>query len=421
MIKEFRVQNHLSFGSMFEFSMDATQDDTNAADATYTVNGDRFLKTTAIYGANGSGKSNFISAYRYMRSIVLGRKEFDGAHFKLDKTREKEPSYFEMVFIGKDTHKYRYGFELSESEVISEWLFCAKTSKETTYFTREKQNITVGRSFKEGKGLEGKTKPNRLFLRVVAELNGSNSQLVIDWFRGTRALNGITTGSLNTLVEIIERGDSYRERILEILHAFDLQIEGFRLDETSSNTVDVDQMDGAPDGLKKIISSLNEYMRSEDYKPTPEVITVRKSYEAGKHVGTVDLNINEESHGTQKLFAIAGFIVDALDEGSTLFIDELESQLHPLVTKQIVRIFNAKETNKKNAQLIFTTHDTNLLSEMRRDQVWFVEKDKYGDSHLYSLVEYKNPRKDATLQKDYVTGKYGAIPFIGDFSKICGE
>jgi AAA15 family ATPase/GTPase len=419
MIIEFRAQNYLSFGSMFEFSMTATTDNTKADDATYKVGDELYLKVAAIYGANGSGKSNFISAYRYMRSIVLGRKEFDGAKFKLDEQKSSEPSFFEVVFIGKDKNRYRYGFELSDSEIISEWLFCSKTRKETTYFTREKQNITVGRLFKEGKGLESKTKNSRLFLKVVASLNGSIAQLVVDWFKGTRVLNGIAMGNMQTLEEIVERGDSYRKRIVDVLHAFDIQMEDFKLRELFASVVDIDQMEGAPDSLKKIVAIMNEYIKSEDYKPVPNVMTIRKKYSHKKPSGEIELNMLEESHGTQKLFAIAGFIVDALDDGSTLFIDELESQLHPMVTKQIVQIFNSKETNKKNAQLIFSTHDTNLLSELRRDQVWFTEKDRYGDSHMYSLVEYKNPRKEAVLEKDYIKGKYGAVPFIGDFTSIC--
>ena len=419
MIVEFRAQNYLSFGSMLEFSMAATPDDTNKDNATYKVGDDLYLRTAAIYGANGSGKSNFISAYRYMRSIVMGREDFNGSKFKLDNQKAKEPSFFEVVFIGSDNNKYRYGFELGDAEIVSEWLFCSKTSKETTYFTREGQEITVGRAFKEGKGLEEKTKNNRLFLRVVADLNGKSSQLVIDWFKGTRALNGISTANISTLAEIIERGDSYRKRIVDMLHAFDIQMEDFRLKESSTNVIDVDQIEGAPDSFRKVLTVLNEYLKSDEYKPTPEVMTVRKKYSGKKPADEIELKMEEESHGTQKLFAIAGFIVDALDDGSTLFIDELESQLHPMVTKQIVKIFNSKETNKKNAQLIFSTHDTNLLSELRRDQVWFTEKDKYGDSHLYSLVEYKNPRKDASLEKDYIKGKYGAIPFIGDFTTIC--
>ena len=112
-------------------------------------------------------------------------------------------------------------------------------------------------------------------------------------------------------------------------------------------------------------------------------------------------------------------MVQSLETGKTIVVDELESKLHPLVTKEIVKLFNSKISNKKNAQLIFTTHDTNLLqgNHFRRDQIWFTEKDKYGSSHLYSLLEYK-PRKDASFQKDYINGRYGAIPYIGDFNSL---
>jgi AAA15 family ATPase/GTPase len=119
------------------------------------------------------------------------------------------------------------------------------------------------------------------------------------------------------------------------------------------------------------------------------------------------------------LFALAGSLAESLDSGQTLVVDELESKLHPLVTKEIVKIFNSVKGNKKNAQLIFTTHDTNLLhgKYLRRDQIWFTEKDTFGCSHLYSLAEYK-PRKDASFQKDYISGRYGAVPYIGDFEGL---
>jgi hypothetical protein len=129
-----------------------------------------------------------------------------------------------------------------------------------------------------------------------------------------------------------------------------------------------------------------------------------------------------ESEGTQKLFAMAGPLVDTLENGRILVIDELDARLHPLITREIISLFNSNQTNPHNAQLIFMTHDTNILSHkfFRRDQIWFAEKDKFGATHLYSLAEYKI-RNDASFENDYIQGRYGAVPFIGDLSHLIGE
>lgn len=426
MLIEFRTANCLSFKEMAEFSMLASKDKTNEDSNTFLFNGSRFLKSAAIYGANGSGKTNFVQAIDFMRDLVLGISPVRNYAYRLDKTMKEEPSFFEIIFI-KDDKRYRYGFELSRKNVLSEWLFYVPTTRETTLFTREKQNITIGRSFKEGKVLSDSVKSDKLFLSFVAQLDGAKiAQSIIEWFRDMSVMSGLDSDVSDTVNILSEKGKSSEKRkkqVLDILHRFDIQIEDITIKERDFVPLIPPSDSDMSDQMKVVIESLNTLMEKEGGgKMPPQVITHRKTYENGKESGLEEFDLQRyESDGTKKLFALAGSLAQSLETGQTIVVDELESKLHPLVTKEIVKLFNSKISNKKNAQLIFTTHDTNLLqgNHFRRDQIWFTEKDKFGSSHLYSLLEYK-PRKDASFQKDYINGRYGAIPYIGDFNSLIG-
>lgn len=424
MLIEFRTANFLSFKDMVEFSMLASNDKTHKDNNTFPVNNRRILKSAAVYGANGSGKTNFVRAIGFMRDIVLGESPIRNCAYKLDRTMKDEPSFFEIIFI-KDNIRYRYGFEIDRKSVLSEWLFYVPTTREASLFTREKQNITIGRSFREGRRLSDSIKKDKLFLSLVAELNGeSMAQSIIDWFKGMSVMSGLDSDLRNTtkmLSEEGERGEKRKKQILDILHRFDIQIEDIAIKEREFAPIVIPANLEISDRDRAVIDSLNTFFeKGSGEELPPRVIIYRKTYENGKESSIEEFDLRrQESDGTKKLFALAGSLARSLETGKTIVVDELESKLHPLVTKEIVKLFNSKISNKKNAQLIFTTHDTNLLqgNHFRRDQIWFTEKDKYGSSHLYSLLEYK-PRKDASFQKDYINGRYGAIPYIGDFNSL---
>ena len=424
MLIEFRTANFLSFKDMVEFSMLASNDKTHKDNNTFPVNNRRILKSAAVYGANGSGKTNFVRAIGFMRDIVLGESPIRNCAYKLDRTMKDEPSFFEIIFI-KDNIRYRYGFEIDRKSVLSEWLFYVPTTREASLFTREKQNITIGRSFREGRRLSDSIKKDKLFLSLVVELNGeSMAQSIIDWFKGMSVMSGLDSDLRNTtkmLSEEGERGEKRKKQILDILHRFDIQIEDIAIKEREFVPIVIPANLEISDRDRAVIDSLNTFFeKGSGEELPPRVIIYRKTYENGKESSIEEFDLRrQESDGTKKLFALAGSLARSLETGKTIVVDELESKLHPLVTKEIVKLFNSKISNKKNAQLIFTTHDTNLLqgNHFRRDQIWFTEKDKYGSSHLYSLLEYK-PRKDASFQKDYINGRYGAIPYIGDFNSL---
>lgn len=425
MLIEFRTANCLSFKDMAEFSMLASNDKTHKDNNTFPVNNRRILKSAAVYGANGSGKTNFVRAIGFMRDLVLGESPIRNCAYKLDRTMKDEPSFFEIIFI-KDNIRYRYGFEIDRKSVLSEWLFYVPTTREASLFTREKQNITIGRSFREGRILSDSIKKDKLFLSFVAQLNGASiTQSIMEWFKNVSVMSGLDSDLSNTTDMILEEGKSGKKRkkqVLDILNRFDAQIEDIAIEERYFVPIAIPADLEISDQARAFIASVNTLFEKEGggKKMPPRVIIYRKTYENGKELGIEEFDLRQqESDGTKKLFALAGSLVQSLETGKTIVVDELESKLHPLVTKEIVKLFNSNISNKKNAQLIFTTHDTNLLqgNHFRRDQIWFTEKDKYGSSHLYSLLEYK-PRKDASFQKDYINGRYGAIPYIGDFNSL---
>lgn len=433
MLIEFTVGNFRSFKGRTTLSMVATN--TNARDPlinknnTVPVNNKLTLLTSAaIYGANASGKSNVVNAFAFMRQLVLSSAkesqtgELIGVDsFRLSTETEKEPSFFEVVFLFNGIH-YRYGFEVTPSQIVSEWLFSAHKTRESKLYIRESNSIEISqRLFKEGRGLEDKTRSNALFLSVAAQFNGEIASTILKWFRRVGVVSGLddTFYRVYTIKQVID--GEYKNEIIQLVKSLDIDIN-----EIEGMILDKEQLEFPSDMPEEIRSFLLKGVQNREFLT---VQTKHPKLDAqGRSVGSVvfDMDSNE-SHGTQKLFYLAGPIIDVLSQGKVLLIDEMEARLHPLVTRELIRLFNTIETNPKRAQLIFTTHDTNLLSNklFRRDQIWFIEKDDFCASHLYSLAELKvddtKVRNDASFEDDYLKGRYGAIPFIGGIKKILIE
>jgi uncharacterized protein len=359
------------------------------------------LKSAAIYGANASGKSNLVRAISFVRNFVLnsavGRKvkdRIDTEIYKLSKDTENEPSYFEIIFeIG--TTRYRYGFEVDRRSVKSEWLYQTLSTQESELFTREEKAIEVFDNFSEGKELNKKTRDNALFLSVVAQFNGEIATKIIDWFDRTLVVIFDLEDELEYegMTDEIMDDDDRRQSLINLVRTLDLGIEDIRIVLTPFEDVD------------------------ETFLHEVKIAHWRYDTDNNKlSIEQFDLN-NEESAGTQKLYRLSGLLLNLLEDGG-----ELDSRLHPLITGAIVKLFNSPKTNPNNAQLIFTTHDTNLLSSnlFWKDQIWFTEKNRYGATDLYSLAEYKIPEQ-SSFEQDYIAGKYGAVPFIGDLSRLLGK
>ncbi|MGO9122299.1 MAG: AAA family ATPase [Desulfomonilaceae bacterium] len=420
MLIEFSVGNYKSFREKVTFSMVAAaiKSKDKSLDANNTISAAQNLKlltSAAIYGPNAGGKSNLVSALNFMNRFVKSSakdtqvsEKIPVDRFRLSTEFEDQPSHFEIIFLieGK---RYRYGFELNTDRIISEWLYFAPKSREALLFERNRDNIKIGNYFKEGRGIEERTRENALFLSVAAQWNGHTSAKILSWFNKLLTLLDIPP----TLPRFILEDAKFKSPILQFISALDIGITDF-----------VSERSPIPDSsssVQKPPKSIRQEVGSEEMDfgkfIMDEIRTKHLKYDReGKAVDQVEFLLRDnESHGTQRLFGLAPFIILALNVGLVLVIDELDTKLHPILTQSILNLFNNKETNPKNAQLIFTTHDINLLNRdlLRRDQIWFVEKDKQAATYLYSLAEFK-VRNDASFDSDYVHGKYGAIPLIGN-------
>lgn len=428
MLLEFTVGNYLSFKEKNTLSLVATAVKEHAD--TNLINKDRYhlLKSSVIYGANSSGKSNLIKAMSTMVRLVIqsfeqsSTAELNITPFLLCTETEQQPSFFEVLFLIEDV-RYRYGFEVDNFSVKTEWLFESRKQAEKPLFIRENDGIEVMKTFSEGKDLEEKTRDNALFLAVVDQFNGKTAKSIMNWFDNFVTISGLRheryTGVTFTLLEEEET----KSALQAFFNSADLGFDAVKLNKKE---FDISRL--PKDMPESVMQELSTKLQGQTMV---DAITLHKKYDAGnKMVGTVEFDMDsQESAGTNKVFNISGPVFDVLHDGGALVIDELDASLHPLLTLAITRLFNSQEHNPKNAQLIFATHDTNLLSygNYRRDQIYFIEKDKYGASDLYSLIEYKEEgatkavRKDRSFEKDYIQGRYGAIPFIGNLSNILNK
>jgi AAA15 family ATPase/GTPase len=441
MLIEFRVGNYRSFNEPVTLSMLAAdisskpeELDTNNC---FQVNSDVSLLTSAvIYGANASGKSNLIRALHFMRGFVLSstleQRITDGidvAPFLLNTATIDQPSSFEVVFRVDET-QYRYGFEVTKQQVISEWLYYLSSSRESTCFTRNQEDgIKVSpRNFREGKGLEKHTRDNALFLSVVAQFNGDIAKKLLRWFGRLIISTGIDDRDFFSAT-LRYQNSSYRDAINDFIKQLDIGITGFTLEKTSVHVPETVPPFLSPEIAEKWQAFIEALKTSDEFveHPKHKIKTLHQRFdETGKAKEFVAFDLEQESDGTQRLFAFAEPIIHALNKGRIVIIDELDARIHPNLVIALLRLFNSSKTNPNHAQIIFATHNTNILSSQlfRRDQVWFVEKTRWGESDLYALVEYrvegKKVRNDASFEKGYIEGRYGAIPFLGDLEQVVG-
>ena len=430
MLVEFRVENFRSIRESATLSMIATRldsgDETLGRDNVIPVKKNlSLIRSAVIYGANASGKSNVLKAFAFMKEFVQRSANDSQADesiaaepFLLRLDTREQPSTFEAVFL-IDGIQYRYGFSVTKKEVVAEWLYHTPTIREAELFTRDLESgirVPTHSKFKEGHGLEKRTRPNALFLSVAAQFNGETATKIRNWFaKMCRDFStGDDTDSLNETISYIQNGH-YVQDFTQLLSHLDLGINDLSLREVAT--------EASP------LSKLLGYST----KTTSQIYTGHTIYDPNnKPFAQERFPLTKmESDGTRRVFSILGPLFYTLTNGSVLFADEVDARLHPLLTAAIIRLFNSPETNPKNAQLICATHDTNLLDRrlLRRDQIYFTEKENDA-TRLYSLAEFKLPtktgegrtvRNDASYERDYIQGRYGAIPYLGDFQSLFRE
>lgn len=403
MLIEFKIENFLSFKDLTTLSMVAAKSfkehlDTNVIKTEGNIS---LLKSAVIYGNNASGKSNLLEAMGFMRQTVLNsfrdalldnnERKFPLEKFALNTKSEKDTSYFEISFFQNHT-KYRYGFEIDYDKIVAEWLFHT-TSKEVYLFKRRNQEIEINKSaFKEGLGKVEDVKENVLLLSLLATLGKEISSSIIDWFKNFNIVNGIhDLGHKRYTINKLKTDKEFFNWVLHFIKY--LEITNLSIEEDKLSDLDLDHL----------------------------ITYHRKFDENNILVDSVAFNFDkEESEGTKKLLYLLGPWFDSIQKGKVLIIDELDSRLHSHLTSRLIEFFHS--FNKSNAQLICAVHDVSLLTKeiFRRDQIWFVEKNQFGSSELISLSDFKTDkvRNKSAFNKNYLEGRYGAIPYFNSDEKL---
>jgi len=428
MLVEFSVKNYRSIKDKVTLSLTASSEDIHPGNVFSDPSGKvRLLKTAAIYGANASGKSNVIMALQTMRQLVLKSHELqrgekiDVIPFRLDPDTVEQPTEFEVVFI-KDGRRFIYGFSADQYRVREEWLSEANLDAlkvaPRMLFHRELQSDgtygdpKLGDYWKpKNRSLWNETNDNTLFLAKSAQNNHPHAAIVFDWFR--RSFRTISSEPENSAemrwtAGLCERDPEVKSMIQAMLKDADLGIEDFTCEKE-------------PLEESRVWPQIQDELR---LRLSPDLavkhVSVYLQKVISKHlmadgVTHVDFDLKDnESDGTQRLFSLAGPFIHSLLNGNVLFCDELDSSLHPTLTRSLIDMVHR---HSGSFQLIFTTHDSSLLDAelFRRDQIWFTEKNRSMSTDLYSLWDIK-PRAGENFRKGYLNGRYGAIPFLGDFN-----
>lgn len=418
MLVNFRVENFKSYKDLSEFSMEATKLKNLKESNTFTVSNLSLLTSAVIYGANASGKSSILDALKLMKAIIKNSVDIDKSKhyiakpFLLSKETEKKETTFEIeLIIGAAI--YRYGFKINiDSRISKEWLYhknLKPRARYTSLFDRNEDDISISSNFKEGNQLIEKTRDNALFLSVVGQFNGEVSQSIIEWMDKLNILSNTKSEMFKGYSFSKLDDDAFKEKMVSLIKSADTGIHNILKSNISFDELAMENAD-----LKNLPDFILDKIKENGMST---IKTEHIQYHEGNKFHKIKtFELDFESDGTQKLLALTAPIIDTLESGTVLVIDELDNSLHTELVESIIELFNSELTNPNNAQLIFTTHDTNLLNQklFRRDQIWFAQKNILGQSELYSLVEYGKGkvRDDLALERNYLDGKFGAIPYI---------
>lgn len=425
MLIEFTIKNYRSIKEAQTFSMVTSKGNELKNSNTFTEEASNtdLLRSAVIYGANAAGKSNFIRALMDMNAIVRNSASksqegdlLDIEPFLFNDSTLEGPTEFEAIFLNEGV-KYQYGFSATKKKIIEEWLIAYPKGRAQRWFSRFFNEESRECEYKFSDNLLGKksiwqnaTRANALFLSTAVQLNSDQLKPVFNWFKGKLQLvsegmgDNISRGFSILLCENKET----KNQILNFLKYADLDIHDFNLEKQKFDPAILPKE--LPDALKE------EITKDMEGKNFVEVKTIHKT-QTGK---LVSLDLSSESEGTQRLFALAGPWIDVLSNGYILVIDELNNSLHPKMVEYLIKLFHNDKTNPNNAQLIFTTHETSILSQdiFRRDQIWFSEKNQSQETSIYPLTDFSPRKGRENIELGYLSGRYGGVPFIKSLDEL---
>jgi AAA15 family ATPase/GTPase len=431
MLIEFKVSNFRSIREEQTFSLVAGNVDKELTSCVIDrelpgLSGVQFLKGAAIYGANASGKSNVIEAIRFVADFVKNSATMiqpgdpTGVQpFKLDRESAANPSEFEITFVAEGD-RYVFGFSITATRVVEEYLVAYPKGAPQRWYHRTFNAVKNGydwakpsTAFKHDRSLQEKTRENSLFLSVAPQFNHTQLTRVFNWFKNSLRFIHLSAEVMlfpGFTAELVTKPTHYK-RIMNLLRSADIGVVDARIQETELSLDDLKQH------IPPIVLARLE--KDDLTKASQKKIEINLTHKADG-IEPVALDFaEEESAGTRRFFSLIGYWADILDNGYTVFVDEIETSLHPILVKELLKLLLCSENNPKGAQVVFTTHNPILLDGalMRRDQIWFTEKSPAGATHLYPLTDYQ-PRKDEALAKGYLAGRYGAIPFMPEGLKL---
>lgn len=418
MLVEFSVTNFKSIKSQQTFSLTKAKGDELEDSNSFQPEGLNrlgLLRSAAIYGPNAAGKSNFIEALKAMKHIVVEsaseRQRGDKlplTPFKLDPEVAKSSTEFEVVFIANGV-RYQYGFAATQERITEEWLIAFPKGRAQHWFARQWDEKKSEYQWEMGNALQGKkqlwreaTRDNALFLSTAVQLNSQQLQPVYDWFDDTLHTTTVAAWSPGFTASLCSEPEN-KVKVLAFLKAADIDIQDIMLKKKPFDEKDLP--DDMPEEVRAMVAK-----EMEGKEVLSELSMLHKD-STGKLVA---FDFDDESDGTQKLFAFAGPWLDTLMNGYVLFVDELHDNLHPRLAQFLVELFHSSETNPKNAQLVFTTHETSILNQevFRRDQIWFCEKGSEKATQIYPLTDFSPRKGRENLELAYLAGRYGAVPYV---------
>ncbi|MCP4346784.1 MAG: ATP-binding protein [Desulfobacterales bacterium] len=388
----------------------------------------RLLKSTVIYGANASGKTNIIRAFHALRFLILESSEFGIGDdipcyepFAFDKSYINAPCWFNIIFLGTDNIKYSYEISFDKKEIISEVLDFYPKGYKAGLFARKKDGAhrpDLKKYFTNKSEVPKKILENRLFLSVAA--NNAHDQMIelykyfkektVTWNQTDRLGRTELTKSISKI--LIEKNESkLKNKISRLIKIADTKIENISVTERDIN--DFSFTSDFPQEIK------NEIITQNNYK----IQAFHAIYEKGEKIGTGALDFNQESEGTNVLYALGGLIFVMFETGGVIFFDELDNSLHPKLCKFLIKLFHHSESNPNNAQLVFASHETTLLDRelFRKDQIWFTEKNKFGGTELFSVSDFEGVSDNIPFDQWYMKGKFGGQPNIKEIEFIFGD
>lgn len=418
MLVGFTFENFASFYNNTEFAMTVSGNDSRYKELnTFSTPHGELLKSCFMYGANGSGKTNFIDALAFMKYIVTAELDVQSRiiskpnYFLFNNASKDKPTSFSIAFI-VDGILYDYGFSVLNNKIIKEYLD-KKEKRTVNVFTRSGSNFeNIKINSKEFRNVEHVIKNTRedvLFLSWANFCNNEMAMKIYKWFEAIQIFDADDTNQLlSVTVNYMEEHENGKKDIVELMNKLGIPIDDFEV-EITDNKMSETLMAALKKNYKEKFKNMMN-VKSVDLKVKQKVYN-----ENWDNYTMSDFGFELESAGTKKLFEIAGPIISAINNGSVVLIDEIDARLHPALVRHLVMMFNSLSQNPNNAQLICNTHDVTLLDEdIRRDQIYFLEKDEYGVSKLYSLCDFKGIRKDSKILKQYLLGVYGALPDIKD-------